>query len=396
MVIVKDMKRIAFMLMLLVMSACSRQESFDSIADRVFELAKVQFEAMDGVLTDDITPRSTNADGTFRTADIYWWCSGFFPGSLWYTYLYTGDERMKELAHKHTAKIDSIMFVRFDHDLGFQMNCSFGNALRITGDPRYEQRMIEAAHALASRYSPDTKLLRSWSHGKWEFPVIIDNMMNLELLLEGYRLCGDKTLYDIAVSHADVTMKNHFREDHTCWHLVNYDPASGDILGKQTVQGYADDSAWARGQAWAIYGYVMMYQKTGLERYLSHAEKIADMLIARLPEDGIPYWDFDDPAVPDALRDASAGAVMASAFCRLSHLASDRKLAARCAETADRQIRTLASEEYLASPGENHNFLLKHSVGFLRNNSEVDAPLTYADYYFLEALLIRKGLISVR
>lgn len=377
-----------------VITGCGRQESMESLTDRVFELAKIQMTSMDSTITDDTTPRSTNADGSFRMADKYWWCSGFYPGSLWYTYLYTGDEAIKELAHKHTVKLDSIMYVRFDHDLGFQMNCSYGNALRITGDKQYEDRMVASSYALASRFNPNTGTLRSWSHGQWEYPVIIDNMMNLELLLEGYRLCGDRILYDVATTHSDTTIANHFRQDYSCWHLVNYNPADGTILGKQTVQGYADDSAWARGQAWAVYGYTMMYWKTGLERYLSQAENIADMLIGRLPEDGIPYWDFDAPDIPDALRDASAGAVMASAFYRLSRLTKDEEKSEVYFATADKQVRTLASEEYLAAPGENHNFLLKHSVGYLKNNSEVDAPLTYADYYFLEALLIRKGVLE--
>lgn len=389
------MKRlVSYLLALVAISGCCRQESMEALTDRVFELAKVQMVLMDQTLTDETTPRSTNADGSFRTADRYWWCSGFYPGSLWYTYLYTGDAVIRDLAHKHTVKLDSVMFVRFDHDLGFQMNCSYGNALRITGDKQYEQRMIESSYALASRFNPNTNTLRSWSHGKWEYPVIIDNMMNLELLLEGHRLSGDEVLYDVATTHADVTMANHFRQDYSCWHLVNYNPSDGTILGKQTVQGYSDDSAWARGQAWALYGYTMMYWKTGLGKYLSQAERIADMLVSRLPEDGIPYWDFDDPNIPEALKDASAGAVMASAFYRLSRLTENDQRSDIYFKMADKQVRTLATEEYLAKPGENHNFLLKHSVGFLKNNSEVDAPLTYADYYFLEALLIRKGLLD--
>ena len=388
-----DMKQ-SFLCILLALTGCVKPDPIEEITEKVFELSKTQMTLMDLTLTEDITPRSTNADGSFRTADKYWWCSGFYPGSLWYTYLYTGDEGIKDLAHKHTIKLDSVMFVRFDHDLGFQMNCSYGNALRITGDKQYEQRMVESARALASRYNSNIGTLRSWSHGKWEFPVIIDNMMNLELLMEGYRLSGDKSLYDIATKHADTTIEHHFRNDCSCWHLVNYNPVDGSVIAKQTVQGYSDDSAWARGQAWALYGYTMMYWKTGLERYLTQAEKIADMLVSRLPEDGIPYWDFDAPDIPDALRDASAGAVMASAFYRLSRLTEDKNKSDIYYKTADTQVKTLATEEYLAKPGENHNFLLKHSVGFLKNNSEVDAPLTYADYYFLEALLIRKGIIE--
>ena len=387
------MKRILILTFfaLAILSGC--KESMDSLADRVFDVAAQQAILMDARLDDQTMPRSFD-NNEFISSKLTWWCSGFFPGSLWYIYKYTGDENIKSLAEKQTWKLENIPDGKFDHDLGFQMNCSFGNAMRIGGDTlTYAPVLVRAANALATRYSPVTKVIRSWDNKKWTYPVIIDNMMNLELLTEGYRLSKIDSLMTIAQSHANTTMINHYREDVSCFHVVDYDPTDGHIIAKKTSQGYADDSSWSRGQAWGLYGYAMMYDQTGVEEYLVHAEKIAKLLLGMLPEDGIPWWDFNAPDVPDALRDASAGAIMASGFQKLSTLTADKNLAKECAATAETQIRTLASEEYLAKIGENGNFLLKHSVGHFKAGSEVDVPLTYADYYFLEAILRYKGLV---
>lgn len=217
--------------------------------------------------------------------------------------------------------------------------------------------------------------------------MIIDNMMNLELMMNAHELFGADSLKTIALTHANTTMVNHFREDHSTFHLVDYDKETGEIRRKQTIQGYSDDSAWARGQAWAVYGYTMMFRETGVSEYLALAENVARMLLGRLPEDGIPYWDFDSPEIPEDVRDASAAAVMASAFVELSTLTADKKLAKDCLAMAERQLRALSSDEYLAAEGECGGFILKHSTGNKPGNSEVDVPLSYADYYFLEALV---------
>jgi hypothetical protein len=374
---------------LAVLSACSR-EPMDKLTARVFATAATQYQAMDATLDEGMLPR-TIRNGALRQSDPTWWCAGFFPGSLWYIYLYSGDEAFRALADKNTAKVWPETQKARSHDIGFVTNCSYGNAFRITGDTLYRQPVIDAAHALCKRYNPVIGCTRSWNfsseHAQWEFPVIIDNMMNLELLMEGYRLCGVDSLKAIALSHANTTLKNHFRPDYTSWHVVDYCPEDGHVNMKCTHQGYSDDSAWARGQAWGLYGYTMMARKSGEPAYLSQAENIAKMLLKRLPKDGIPYWDFDAPDIPDALRDASAGAIMASAFIDLARQTADSRLAKQCRKMAEEQLRTLASPEYLAPVGENCHFLLRHSVGFLPGNSEVDVPLTYADYYFLEALL---------
>ncbi|MBO8452605.1 MAG: glycoside hydrolase family 88 protein [Bacteroidetes bacterium] len=383
-------KNAGLVLLTAFLTGCSGEETMPELTKRVFDIAEKQYIMMDTRLKDDTMPRSMDSEGKFIDSNLRWWCSGFYPGSLWYIYEYTGNGQVRALAEKNTEKLDVLKIKGTDHDLGFQMNCSFGNAYRITGDERYAEPIRTSAEVLAGRFSPVTGVIKSWdfvNKGRdWKYPVIIDNMMNLEHLYNAGSLFGLDTLKTIALTHANTTMANHFRPDYTSWHLVDYDPETGAVRSKETVQGFSDSSAWARGQAWALYGYTMMFRMSGYDCYLSQAENIADMLLKRLPEDGIPYWDFDSDMIPDDYRDASAAAIMASAFIELSTLCNSPKKAAYL-ETAEKQLRTLASDEYLAQPGENCNFILRHSVGSLPGNSEVDVPLTYADYYFLEALL---------
>lgn len=377
--------------LIMILSGCSAKDTLIDAADKVFNLAKTQYALMDSALSEGEYPRTTGQDGSLRTSDMGWWCSGFYPGSLWYIYEYTGDKAILEMAWKHTLPLKGLLDRHTDHDIGFQINCSFGNALRLTGDsaavmPTY----VAAAQKLAARLNPATGVTRSWDWVRkdWRYPVIIDNMMNLELLTNAARICNSDSLASIAVSHASTTMKNHFRKDYTTWHLVDYDPATGIVISKETVQGYSDDSAWARGQAWALYGYTMMYRETGIEDFFEQAVKVADMLLDKLPEDGIPYWDFNAPegfSSSDCppVRDASAGAIMASAFIELSTFTGKEEYL----EMARTQLLTLGSDEYLAKPGENGFFILKHSVGSYPEGRDIDVAISYADYYFLEALV---------
>lgn len=378
------MKKFLFATAVLVAAcACSpEQESLESIKTRVFALADTQFKLLATELAPGETPVNPCADGSFEKSDAGSWVCGFYPGSLWLTYEQTGDEELLPLAEKFTFDLDSLVNFTPDHDLGFRINCSYGQAYRITGDERYLPMIRFGAEALAARFNPTVGCTKSWNGSRWTYPVIIDNMMNLELLLNATRLFDDVDYKDIALTHANTTMLNHFRSDYSTWHLVDYSTADGSVLGKQTVQGFSDDSMWARGEAWALYGYTMMARETGVPAYLEQACHIADLVISRLPEDGVPYWDFDCVDIPDTERDASAACIMASALLELSGLAGKPEYR----ELACKQIRTLASPDYLAAPGEQHGFLLKHSVGSRPADSQVDVPLTYADYYFLEAL----------
>ena len=379
----------------LLLAGCTPRETMPELTDRVFAVAAAQYEQLEGRLTDETLPRSVASDGKFIPSNIRWWCSGFYPGSLWYIYEYTGDKTFRELAEKNTFKLYPLKQKGTDHDLGFQMNCSFGNAYRITGEQKYLEPIHTSARVLAGRFSPVTGVIRSWDFVRkgrdWKYPVIIDNMMNLELMFKATEFSGDSTYYNIAVKHADRTMKEHFRDDYSCYHVVDYDLTTGDVRGRCTAQGYADDSAWARGQAWAVYGYTACYRYTGDKRYLDHARKVAGFMLGdkNMPADLVPYWDYDAPNIPNEPRDVSTAAIIASAFYEMYTYTGDGLYK----QKADRIVESLSSPAYRAPVGGNGGFLLMHSVGSIPHGSNIDVPLNYADYYFLEAL-IRKGRVE--
>ncbi len=360
------------------------------LINKNFRDAADQYKVLMQKVPADSMPRSFDPKtGRSINSNRTWWCSGFYPGSLLYIYEYTKDATIKEEALKKLRLLEPTKYHTRDHDLGFMMFCSFGNAYRILATPAYKEVILTSAQSLSTRYRPSIKAIQSWDSSKtFKCPVIIDNMMNLELLEWASRNGGDKTLGDIAVTHANTTIKNHFRPDYSSYHVVDYNLATGGIWRKATAQGAADSSAWARGQSWGLYGYTMMYRFTKDPAYLSQARHIAAFLLhhKRLPSDDIPYWDFDAPGIPDTYRDASAGAVMASALLELGQYVKggERK---QYIAAAEKIIRALSSAQYKAATGSNGGFLLMHSVGSIPHGSEVDVPLTYADYYFLEAML---------
>jgi rhamnogalacturonyl hydrolase YesR len=315
------------------------------------------------------------------------WTCGFFPGSLWYMYELTGNEQLKTEAIRFTSFVENAKYRTNTHDLGFILNCSYGNGYRITGNEEYKEILITGANTLMKRYNSRIGLLKSWEKivGPWEFPVIIDNMLNLEFLYQAGALAENQKMINAAVSHADKTLENHFRPDNSCVHVVGYDSITGDVIVKETHQGYSDSSSWARGQGWALYGYTMMYRFTKKQEYLQQAEKVAAFILnhPRLPEDMIPYWDFDAPNIPNEPRDASAAAVYASALLELSTYVSGNTTYFQAAETI---LKNLSSDKYMAKKGENGAFILMHSTGNWPKKSEIDTPLSYADYYFVEAL----------
>lgn len=386
------------LILILFITSCQKEKPLNEIIDNSLAFAAKQYTAMAEVMKDKpgLLPRTIDTTGALVTSNSGWWTSGFVPGSLWYLYGYTNDDKFRDYAATMTSFLEKEKNNKGTHDLGFMLYCSFGNGLRLTNDTGYKAVLLTGARSLSTRFRPNIGCIQSWGSRKgWQCPVIIDNMMNLEFLMWAFKNSGDSTFYKIAVTHSDTTVRNHFRADYSTWHVVSYDTISGKVEAKQTAQGAADGSAWARGQSWGLYGYTVMYRETGLQRYLDQAVHIADFLInhPNLPEDKIPYWDYDAPGIPDAKRDASAGAIMASALIELSGYVDQPKKQEYLA-VAEKQIRTLASPEYMAKTGENGNFILKHSVGSLPANSEVDVPLTYADYYFIEALLRYKKLLK--
>lgn len=385
----------------LLFTGCRKEETMREVVERGLNHSARQVETLVKALEaePDSLPRSFDKDGRLIKSDAHWWCSGFFPGTLWYLYEGTGRQQLKHDAERYTARVESQQYTTDNHDIGFILYCSFGNGYRLTGNEAYARVLLQGAESLSTRFNPRVGLIRSWDHNteKWQYPVIIDNMMNLELLEWASKHSDSIKYADIARSHARVTMKHHFREDHSSYHVVSYDPLTGEPEKKNTHQGLSDASAWSRGQAWGLYGYTMMYRETGDKAFLEQARDIARFILnhPRLPADKIPYWDFDSPDIPNTPRDASAGAIMASAFIELSLLTreSDPDFSGKCLATAETQLRTLSSEEYLAATGSNGGFILKHSVGNFPAGREVDVPLTYADYYYVEALVRYKHSI---
>lgn len=334
------------------------------------------------------TPQSVLPDGRLRDMPSSWWCSGFFGGSLWYLFEYTKNEQWKNSANIWSMAIQKEQYNTSTHDLGFMLYCPFGNGYRLTGNQAYKQIMLHGAESLSTRFNPQVGVIKSWNDFKgYKYPVIIDNMMNLEFLLWASKNSGNNRYHDIAVKHADATLKNHFRPDNSSYHVVAYGPA-GEVLARKTAQGAADESAWARGQAWGLYGYTVMYRETKNRKYLEQAVKIADFILQNpnLPADKIPYWDYNAPKIPNEERDASAGAIASSALLELSGYV-DKNKKKEYFGAAEQMLVSLSGPAYRAGLNENNNFLLKHSVGSKPANSEIDTPLIYADYYYLEALL---------
>jgi rhamnogalacturonyl hydrolase YesR len=330
-------------------------------------------------------PRSISPNGLIRYAHPRDWTCGFFPGSLWLMYELSGDKYFKKQAAKFTEALDTVQYFTHTHDLGFMLFCSYGNAYRLTKKKKYKNVLHTGANSLISRFNKNVGCIRSWDFGSWQFPVIVDNMMNLEFLLWTSASTKNSKYHKIAISHANKTLENHFRKDNSSYHVVNYDTITGKAIDFQTHQGYSDSSAWARGQAWGLYGYTSMYKETLDQNYLNQALKIADFIMKhpRMPKDKIPYWDFDAPNIPHAPRDASAAAVIASALLELSTLTKAGEVYFNYAEDI---LKNLSTDKYLAKAGSNAYFLLKHCTGNLPNNSEIDTTLNYADYYYLEAL----------
>lgn len=349
-----------------------------------------------------LNPVTIKQDSTTYYCGYADWRSGFFPGSVWYLYELTGDSTLLPLATKYSLAIEKAKDFTWHHDVGFIIGCSFGNGLRLTGTPEYKDVIVQTAKSLSTRFRPAAGVIQSWdvdrgwqSERGWECPVIIDNMMNLELMFDATRHSGDSSFYQIAVSHADRTLREQFRPDGSCYHVIDYNTKTGDVRNRHTAQGYAHESAWSRGQAWAIYGFTVCYRETGDRKYLDQALKTFAFMKDHpaMPTDLIPYWDMDAPNIPNEPRDVSTASCIASALYEISTM--DVEDAASYKVYADQLMSTLGSDSYRATMGENNNFLLMHSVGSIPHNSEIDVPLNYADYYFMEAIKRKRDLENI-
>lgn len=395
------LRRMTLGLVLIVAAACSSpKKELYSMIDKAFADAVERYVALaDSMLVADPgrLPHSLKEDGSMTSVKPSGWTSGFFPGTLWYMYEYLNDERLKSRADAFTAFLEGQQHNTGTHDIGFMMYCSYGNSQRLFPEDAKKQILINSADALCSRYSPVTGCIKSWDHKGdmgWHFPVIIDNMMNLELLLWAWKQTGDSKYLDVATSHARTTARNHFREDYSSFHVVNYDPLTGAVLSQGTFQGLSDDSSWSRGQGWGLYGYTVMYRFTQDKFYLEQAQNIARYIMSYhpAPKDKVFLWDYKAPA--DAPRDASAAALCASALLELRGLTDDARLADDAYSFAVDILRSLSSDAYTAASGTNGNFVLKHSVTSFPAGKEIDKPLCYADYYYFEALLRLKNILD--
>jgi unsaturated chondroitin disaccharide hydrolase len=388
----------------ILLSACAEQDAKLNLKEFISQQLKIAVTESETRINEQlensveppalrVSPRSVSEEGELNLVASRDWTSGFFPGNLWFMYEWTGEEYWLEKAKYFTAFIEQEKYNGRTHDMGFKIYCSFGTGYRLTGDDQYRDIMIHAANTLITRYSETVGSLRSWDHNtdKWDFPVIIDNMMNLELLFWATRATGDSTYYNIAVSHANLTMREHFRDDASSYHVIDVNPETGEVQARNTHQGYAHESAWARGQAWGLYGFTMSYRETGIKEYLDKAIRIADFIFnhPNMPEDLVPYWDFDAPGIPDVPRDVSAATVIASALYELSTMDTENGSFYR--KTADTILDNIEAY-YLSPKGENFGFILTDSTGHLPHGYERAVPIIYADYYYLEALLRRKNM----
>lgn len=377
-------------------SACNKQASTVSYSvDKSF-MSKISKQLKNSIdynnenfsKSNKVFPRTINSDGEVLCVNARDWTSGFYPGVLWFAYELSHETIFRENAIKYTEQLENEKFNGSDHDIGFKIMSSYGKGYEDTGNEQYRDVIVQSARTLISRYNDTVGCIRSWDHhkAKWQYPVIIDNLMNLELLFKAWKETGEPVFYNIAVKHAQTTAKNHFRNNFSCYHVVDYNKNTGEVISKGTHQGYADESSWARGQAWALYGYTMIYRETKKIEFLQQAEKVANYIlnVAKLPEDLVPVWDYNAPANLDEPKDASAAAVTASALFELStYTESHEKL---YISAANKMLESLSSKEYFNDSFNTTGFLLKHSTGSKPKGSEIDVPLVYADYYYLEAL----------
>lgn len=379
----------------LIIVGCQSSDLKNDFSEQNIVSSKVQLESLVARAEKDLAiipfdstviPRTLAADGQLKGTPSKSWTSGFYPGVLWQLYGYSKNEKLKQSAIQWSAVVEKEKMDVSTHDLGFKIFCPFGNAYKITKDEKYKDVFLTAAKSLSTRYNPKVGAIRSWDHNKdlWNFPVIIDNMMNLEMMFEATRTSGDSSFYYIAEQHAETTLENHFRADNSSYHVVSFNPETGEVEKKNTHQGYDHESAWSRGQAWGLHGFTTTYRYTKNPKFLDQAVKIANYIFnhPNLPKGLIPYWDYNAPNIPNELRDVSAAAITASGLYELS--THDAQNAKKYIDWANTILENLNSKNYQCDTAP---FFLKHSVGSIPGEFEMDAPIIYADYYYVEALL---------
>ncbi len=326
-------------------------------------------------------PKRTFGEGAWQLTKPTEWTSGFFPGCLWLAYQLSGDSSWIEPAQEFTEGLTEQQYNTKTHDIGFMMFNSFGNGYKHNHSDDYKKIIIQSAKSLATRYNDNTKCIQSWNG---DFQVIIDNMMNLDILFWAAKNGGGKALYNIAVTHANTTIKNHIRDDYSTFHVIVFDTVTGDVIQRKTHQGYADNSTWARGQAWGVYGFTVCFRETRDSTYLEAAINLADYFINALPDDFIPFWDLNLPDDYDRkFKDTSAASIFVSGLLELRKYVQNTD---RYDEVALNILTNLITK-YLTK-GTNSSGILLHSAYNVNseNKYDWDASTIWGDYYFLEAL----------
>lgn len=342
-------------------------------------------------------PRSIQkGESEWSMASFTDWTAGFYPGILWYAYEYSDNPEMRKYAEAFTESLMPYLANIGNHDLGIMTVASAGHAWRLAGEEKYRKAILDAAENLSLLYNPAVGTINSWPYMKddmgWPHNTIIDNMINIELLFLASEISGDDRYCRMAVNHAETTMKNHFRKDGSTYHVLVYDDKTGEVIKKITHQGYSDDSMWARGQAWAIYGFSMAYKKSGDKRFLRTAVKAADVFWEKIPDDFVPCWDFDDPEIPDAPKDASAAAIAAAGMIEIAALTNKPEQGRRYLRQAVKILESLSSPEY--SGGDASDALILHCTGHKPHGYEIDSSIIYGDYYYVEALMRLRNILT--
>lgn len=334
-------------------------------------------------------------DGVYELAEPAWWTAGFWPGMLWLLYGESGNEELRKLAEACEARLDAVLdgYVRLDHDLGFMWTLTSVASCKLTGSEASRVRALKAASHLAARFNLQGRYIRAWNPWREgernEGLAIIDCCMNTPLLFWAARTSGDPRFAHIAEAHMDTVLKYFVREDGSVYHIVRFDPATGEMLEPLGGQGYAPESAWSRGAAWAIYGLTLAFHHTGKQEYLSAAQRVANFFLSQLPEDHVPAWDFRAPEELRSLRDTSAGSCAASGLLLLAEKTDGA--AADIYRAGGEQILKSLYEDYGAWDNPAEEGLLLHGTSNYPQGTNIDVPLIYGDYYFVEGLARLKG-----
>jgi len=328
-------------------------------------------------------------NGKYILEPARWWTAGFWPGLLWQVYRETNDENLKKTAQLCEEQLDVLLTDAdmVDHDIGFMWTLTSGASYKLLGDEQSKRRALLAANLLAARFNVQGNYIRAWN-GTIAGWAIIDCMMNLPLLYWASRETGDPRFKHIAIKHADTVLEHFIRPDGSVNHIVVFDPETGEKVEVKGGQGYAPESAWSRGTAWAIYGLSLSYHYTGHERYLNAAKQVAHFFIANLPADHVPHWDFRLPSDVPAYRDSSAGACAACGLLLLSEQVSEHE-AAFYQGAGERILHSLYTN-YGAWDSEEEGLIL-HGTSHFPEQRNIDVPLIYGDYYFAEGIARLNG-----